>query len=319
MGRATLFVLAAAGSPLLAQRPASLLLNGSFEEGPGPRAFLNLAGGSTLIPGWVVTGEGVDLVGAGYWTSSDGAYAIDLDGSARSRTTPPYVQGGIAQTFATRPGARYRVSFDLAGNPNQPPTIKPMRLSAAGQSEDFSFDASGRTSRDMGWVSKSWDFTARADSTTLEFKSLTVSPQTGYSAAIDNVAVVLLEEGRLQVTETEREIQVNLGAEILFDTGESTLRPEAAAALEQLSELIARHPDLPILIAGHTDSVGTRASNQRLSERRAASVKQWLANAGVAESRMTTLGFGPTVPVASNGTAEGRQKNRRVEIKLQKR
>jgi len=315
-----LLLLAAGGSPLLAQRPVSLLQNGSFEEGPGPRAFLNLAGGSTAIPGWVVIGEGVDLVGAGYWTSSDGSYAIDLDGSARSRTTPPYVRGGIAQTFATRPGVRYRVSFDLAGNPNQPPALKPMRLSAAGQSQDFSFDATGRSSRDMGWVQKSWIFTARADSTTLAFESLTVSPRTGYSAAIDNVAVVPIEDERLQVTETESEIQVNLGAEILFDTGESTLRPEATAALEQLAELIAQHPDLPILVEGHTDSTGSRASNQRLSEQRAASVMRWLvANAQVAESRMTTRGFGPSVPVASNGTAEGRQKNRRVEIKLQKR
>ena len=88
-----------------------------FEEGPGARTFLNLAGGSTAMPGWVVTGEGIDLVGAGYWRSSEGTYAIDLDGSARSRATPPHVQGGIAQTFATVGGKRYRVTFDLAGNP----------------------------------------------------------------------------------------------------------------------------------------------------------------------------------------------------------
>ena len=303
----------------LAQRPTGLIRNGGFEEGPGTPAFLNLRGGSTALTGWVVTGEGIDLVGAGYWRSSEGTYAIDLDGSARSRTTPPHVRGGIAQTFATLAGKRYRVTFDLAGNPNRGPARKPMRVSAAAQTAEFVFDATGKTGRDMGWVPREWVFTAAADSTTLEFTSLTQSPETGYGAAIDRVAVVLLDDGPLRVTESEREIQVSLGAEILFDTGESTLRPRATAALGQLAALIRDHPDLPIEIEGHTDSVGTRANNARLSRERAEAVKRWLAtNGSVPESRMTTRGFGPTRPVAPNGTAEGRQQNRRVDARLRK-
>lgn len=304
---------------LLAQQPAGLIRNGGFEEGPGTPMFLNLAGRSTALPGWVVTGEGIDLVGAGYWRSSEGTYAIDLDGSARSRATPPHVRGGIAQTFATLAGKRYRVTFDLAGNPNRGPARKPMRVRAAGDSADFVFDATGKTGQNMGWVPKEWVFTAAADSTTLEFTSLTQSPETGYGAAIDRVAVVLLDSGPLRVTESEREIQVSLGAEILFDTGESALRPRATAALEQLAALIRDHPDLPIEIEGHTDSVGTRARNDRLSQARADAVKRWLAaNGSVLESRMTTRGFGPTRPVAPNSTAEGRQQNRRVEVRLRK-
>src|SRR5690349_7349037 len=123
-----------------AQPPRSLVINGSFEEGPAVVRFLNLATGDTSVRGWIVTGEGVDLVSKEYWRSSDGDRAIDLDGSARSRLTPPYGQGGIAQTFPTTPGTRYRVNFDLAGNPNQLPRVKPMRVSAAGQSRDFTFD-----------------------------------------------------------------------------------------------------------------------------------------------------------------------------------
>jgi len=313
-----LLLLRPAPAPL-APPPASLIRNGSFEEGPGTRSFLNLAGGSTALPGWVVTGEGVDLVGAGYWLSSDGSYAIDLDGSARSRTTPPHVRGGIAQTFATTPGRRYRVTFDLAGNPNRPPARKPLRIAAAGQSAEFVFDATGKTGRTMGWVAKTWTFTAKSDSSTLEFSSLTQSPETGYGAAIDRVAVTVLEDGPLRVVESDREIQVSLGAEILFDTGESALRPAATAALEQLAALIREHPDLPIEIEGHTDSVGTRAYNERLSRDRAESVKRWLGSqGGVAERRMTTRGVGPTRPVAPNGSAEGRQQNRRVEVRLRK-
>lgn len=303
----------------LAQRPANLLVNGSFEEGPRVSSFLNLPGGATTLRGWVVTGEGIDLVGAGYWLSSDGTYAIDLDGSARSRTTPPHVRGGIAQTFATVAGRRYRVTFDLAGNPNRPPARKPVRVSAAGQSAEFVFDATGKTGRSMGWVPTEWVFTATGDSATLEFASLTQSPETGYGAAIDRVAVVPLDDGSLRVTESDREIQVRLGAEILFDTGESILRPEATAALGELAALIREHPDLPIAIEGHTDSVGTPAFNARLSLARAEAVKRWLvANGSVPEARMTTRGFGPDRPVAPNATAEGRQQNRRVEVRLRK-
>lgn len=317
--RVLLAALLLPNAPVGAQSPTSLIRNGSFEEGPRVGAFLNLAGGSTALSGWVVTGEGIDLVGAGYWLSADGTYAIDLDGSARSRTTPPYVRGGIAQTFTTTPGRRYQLTFALAGNPNRPPARKPLRVTAAGQSVEFTFDATGRTGRNMGWVTQTWTFSASADSTTLEFTSLTTSPETGFGAAIDLVVVIPLDDGPLDVVESEREIQVRLGAEILFDTGESVLRPAATEALQALVALIRDHPDLPIEIEGHTDSVGTAAFNERLSLDRAESVRRWLAANGVGPERsMTTRGFGPTRPVAPNTTAEGRQQNRRVEVRLLK-
>lgn len=282
------FLLCLLACAPFAQQPASLIRNGSFEEGPAAPVFLNLPGKSTGLPGWVVTGEGIDLVGAGYWRASEGTHAIDLDGSARSRTTPPYVHGGIAQTFATQAGKRYRVTFDLAANTNHGPIKKPMRVRAAGDSADFIFDATGKNGRNMGWVSKEWVFTAKGDSSTLEFLSLTQSPETGYGAAIDRVAVVLLTDG-LQVTESEKEIKASLG------------------------------PDLPIKIDGHTDNVGTAADNERLSLNRAEAVKRWLVTSGsVPVSRITTRGFGSTRPVATNGTPEGRQKNRRVEVRLRK-
>ena len=207
------------------QPAASLIVNGSFEEGPAVGRFLNLTKGDTSVAGWMVTGEGVDYVSTGYWVSSDGTRAIDLDGSARSRLTPPYVQGGIAQTFATTPGTQYRVTFDLAGNPNQLPRVKPMRVSAAGESAEFTFDATGKTGLRMGWTPRHWTFTANAASTTLEFRSLTVSPQTGFGAAIDNVAVVPEPGPALEVVETEKEIQISLGSLVRHEG-----RP--AAALE---------------------------------------------------------------------------------------
>jgi choice-of-anchor C domain-containing protein len=319
MSLATLFLSAGgAGAPAAAQG-ASLLVNGSFERAPVTRTYLNLPAGTTSIEGWLVTGEAIDLVRSTYWVASEGDNSLDLDGSRPSRLSPPYGHGGIAQTFATVPGTRYVVSFDLAGNFYPKPVVKPLRVSAAGQATDFTFSVAGKTVRQMGWLRKSWTFTAKADSTTLEFRSLTVSPATGFGPAIDNVTVTVESRDQLEVTENAAEIQVRLGAELLFDTGKFSLRPAATAALQKLAILLKDHPGLPISIEGHTDSVGTPAANRILSERRANAVREWLtAQAAIPAARMTSKGFGPTVPVASNATAEGRQKNRRVEIRLQK-
>jgi choice-of-anchor C domain-containing protein len=301
-----------------AQSPDSLIVNGSFEDGPAVESFLNLAEGNRSLPGWVVTGEGVDYVSVRYWISSDGKRAIDLDGSARSGRTPPYVNGGIAQTFATKPGTRYRVTFDLAGNPNQLPTVKPFQVSAAGQSAELSFNAKGRNGRNMGWQKMTWTFTAKDSTTTLEFRSLTVSPQTGFGAAIDNVAVVPEDAPPLQISESAKEIRVELGSEVLFDTGKFELKPEATDALRGVAGILQKYPNAPVVIEGHTDSVGSAQSNQVLSENRAAAVRQWLAGNGIAASRLSTKGLGATVPVAPNDTPEGRERNRRVEIRVQK-
>lgn len=316
-----LAVFAVACCIVAAQTPDSIIINGDFEDGPAVGTYLNMAGGSVAIKGWVVTGEGIDYVGNGYYLPSKGTRSLDLDGSAASRTSPPYVQGGIAQTFPTTPGQRYVVTFDMAGNPNRPPAQKPMRVSAAGQSMDFVFEITGKNGRNMGWLPKTFTFTAKETSTTLEFRSLTVSPLTGFGAAIDNVIVRTSGPANsIEVRETEKEIQVLLGSEILFDTGQYSLKSAATEALQKLAELVKRYPDLPILIEGHTDSVGQPQANQTLSENRAGSVKTWLvSNAGIPAGRITTKGFGQTSPVATNDTDEGRQKNRRVEIKLPKK
>jgi choice-of-anchor C domain-containing protein len=270
------------------------------------------------MPGWVVTGEGVDYVSSGYWVSSDGMRAIDLDGSARSAKTPPYVQGGIAQVFNTKPGVRYRVTFDLAGNPNQLPEVKRFRISAAGQSTEMSFNAKGKTGRSMGWQRTNWTFTAKDTTTRLEFLSLTVSPQTGFGAAIDNVSVVEDPEPLVEVRDNGREIQVQFGAEVLFDTGKFELKAAAEDALRRLATLLGEHPVSPVIIEGHTDNVGSEQSNQILSEQRANAVKQWLVANGISAGRISTRDFGATVPVAANDTPAGRSKNRRVEVRIQK-
>ncbi len=105
-------------------------------------------------------------------------------------------------------------------------------------------------------------------------------------------------------------------ADALFDFDKSVVRPDGKARIDEaLGKL--RGVDLEMVIAtGHTDSVGTDAYNQKLSERRAAAVKDYLVSKGIASSKITTIGKGESQPVATNKTKEGRQKNRRVDIEF---
>ena len=113
--------------------------------------------------------------------------------------------------------------------------------------------------------------------------------------------------------ETARGLIVNL-SDVLFDTGQSTLRPGAREKLARISGILNAHPELKLEIEGHTDSVGGDSYNQALSERRAESVKAYLIVNGVKPDSIAARGFGKRSPVADNNTASGRQQNRRVEI-----
>jgi len=160
---------------------ANLIQNGSFETAtvnPGA-SFIGLGAGSTAITGWTVSQGSIDYIGT-LWQASNGSRSLDLSGENA---------GGIQQTFNTTVGKTYRVTFDLAGNTFTSPTIKDMRVSAGGSSADFSFDTTGKSNSNMGWLSKSWDFTANSTTTTLEFISLTNSFA---GPALDNVSVIAL-------------------------------------------------------------------------------------------------------------------------------
>jgi outer membrane protein OmpA-like peptidoglycan-associated protein len=103
-------------------------------------------------------------------------------------------------------------------------------------------------------------------------------------------------------------------ADVLFDTGKYDLRPAARERLAKLSGIVLAHPGLKLEIEGHTDSTGGDELNQRLSEQRAESVRQYLVGENLDASSLTAKGYGKTMPIADNLTAAGRQKNRRVEI-----
>jgi outer membrane protein OmpA-like peptidoglycan-associated protein len=127
---------------------------------------------------------------------------------------------------------------------------------------------------------------------------------------IENVEVTRPSEG---------EISVRLNNAILFDTDSSSLRSTSRATLDDLAGNFARYPDNLLVVEGHTDSVGTEQYNQRLSERRASAVADYLIDRGVAASAITVYGFGELRPASTNETADGRQLNRRVEIHIRAR
>lgn len=103
---------------------------------------------------------------------------------------------------------------------------------------------------------------------------------------------------------------------INFGSGSATLDAQSYFLLDSIADIIARCPGLNILVAGHTDSDGSDAANLRLSERRAASVVQYLAGKGVEASRITSVGFGESVPLVANDSAQNKKRNRRIEFSV---
>src|SRR5215472_1638948 len=104
--------------------------------------------------------------------------------------------------------------------------------------------------------------------------------------------------------------------DVLFDFDKSTIKPEAAQILDRLVAFMSENKDKRVALSGHTDSIGTEAYNLKLSDRRWMSVRDYVVKKGVESGRVSGQGFGESKPIASNATAEGRAKNRRVEIKV---
>src|SRR5579864_2883375 len=117
----------------------------------------------------------------------------------------------------------------------------------------------------------------------------------------------------LQTRDTARGLIVNM-SDVLFDTAKYSLRPLAREKLAKVAGIVSGHPGLRLDVEGHTDSVGNDEYNQRLSEQRGESVRDYLTGEGMAVGSVSTKGFGKTQPVATNDTAGGRQQNRRVEL-----
>jgi choice-of-anchor C domain-containing protein len=169
------------GVGVVAAAPASAAVpfgDGSFESPVvAPNTFLDISAGQPLGR-WTVTKGNVDLSGAGFWQTADGAQSLDLDGSQA---------GAVSQTFATSPLFAYEVSFALAGNPVDLPLVKTGQVLVNGHVvQNLSFDTTGKTEANMGYVHRGFTFLATGTSTTLEFASTT---GTGFGPVIDDVEI----------------------------------------------------------------------------------------------------------------------------------
>jgi outer membrane protein OmpA-like peptidoglycan-associated protein len=118
------------------------------------------------------------------------------------------------------------------------------------------------------------------------------------------------------VEQVGEELVVTFDSPILFDTDSSVLKSESMRMLDDVARVLVDYPDTNVLIKGHTDNTGSESHNQNLSERRARAVENYVATRWVAIDRLRSMGFGESLPVASNGSETGRSQNRRVELQI---
>ena len=131
--------------------------------------------------------------------------------------------------------------------------------------------------------------------------------------ANEQTSRVQAELDAMKAAPTPRGMVLTLG-DVLFDTGRSQLKPGGGRKIDQLARFLTEHPGRRVQVDGFTDSVGTDAYNEELSQRRADSVKEALLERGIDPSRIGSEGYGKAYPVASNSESGGRQLNRRVEV-----
>lgn len=137
----------------------------------------------------------------------------------------------------------------------------------------------------------------------------------GTSQALSYAVVDLGEEDLGKALDTDCKVTLR---GVTFEYNKATLKPESEVTLARVGKALSSRAAMKLEVGGHTDAQGSDAYNQKLSEQRAASVVTWLTSHGVAAGRLSSKGYGETVPVGDNGTDEGRAKNRRVELNCQK-
>lgn len=133
---------------------------------------------------------------------------------------------------------------------------------------------------------------------------------------LDKQAKELEEVKGAQVERQGDELKITFSEKILFDVDSSTLKDASQSQLDQVAGVLVKYPDTDILVMGHTDATGTDEYNQKLSERRATAVTNYIEGRGVATPRIRARGFGEVSPVADNITEAGRAQNRRVEFSI---
>jgi outer membrane protein OmpA-like peptidoglycan-associated protein len=182
----------------------------------------------------------------------------------------------------------------------------------AAKADDARVDA-GRAERDRIMLAARTREAENAKADAADSKAQAAVALNQRDEAAEETARVQAELDALKATPTPRGLVLTLG-DVMFDTGKSELKSGGARKIDQLAQFLMEHQDRRVQIDGFTDSVGSDAYNEELSQRRADSVKAALVSRGVDPSRIGTEGYGKAYPVAGNNDSGGRQLNRRVEV-----
>jgi outer membrane protein OmpA-like peptidoglycan-associated protein len=217
--------------------------------------------------------------------------------------------------------ARQTVQFSedartLAAQRQEEQRIKAERDAAAAQAKsEAEAKAREEASRQAELdAAKQAQMKAEADALKTKEEAAQAEAQRARQATADLRAQLLEQLNRiLDTRDTPRGLVVNMG-DVLFDIGKYDLRTQAREKLAKLSGVVLAHPGLNLAVEGYTDNIGSEDLNQKLSEKRADSVRTFLVAQGLGDGSVTSQGFGMSTPVADNATAAGRQENRRVEI-----
>lgn len=141
----------------------------------------------------------------------------------------------------------------------------------------------------------------------------------GFQTAFAPAASTLDERlSRLGAEVTGTEVTIRLPGSVLFDFDSARIRPDAERTLSEVADVVKGYAKRPVRVEGHTDSIASNDYNQKLSEKRAAAVREWFVGKGIEGTRIAMRGWGESKPVADNATPEGRQRNRRVEVIIEK-
>ena len=165
---------------------ADLLVNGNFEQGPSIPSLnpiMAVAPGNDALSGWTVSGGAINIVTDNYWVPLSGHRSIVLSSSG---------PGAIEQDIATAPGAVYRLTFWLSGEPFSSPTLKHVRLTAGATTQDQTYDITDAWHWDMAWSQRTFDFAATGSTTTLRLASMDA---TQWGPALDSMKVELVSAG----------------------------------------------------------------------------------------------------------------------------
>ena len=182
----------------------------------------------------------------------------------------------------------------------------------ATQQKDLAEAKAAKAKSDMELSeAKSANDVAEAQAETARANAQVQSAETDKAAMRAKLSIQL--NSILATRDSARGLIVSM-SDVLFDTGKYTLLPGAREKLSKVAGILIAYPGLDIAVGGYTDNVGTDQLNQGLSEQRAGSVRDYLVQQGVAMNSITAIGYGNTMPVASNDSSAGRQENRRVEL-----